>query len=40
LRITWLFLAVVEVAAGAVEEFVWVAWSAPGERGVFGVVVE
>ena len=30
----WLFLAAVEVAASAVEELVWVARSAPGERGV------
>ena len=29
----WLFLSAVKVAAGAVEEFVWVAWSASGERG-------
>jgi hypothetical protein len=36
----WLFLAAVEVAAGAVDEFVRVAWSAPGECGVLGVVVE
>ena len=35
-----LFLAVVRVAAGAVEELVGVARPAPAERGVFGVVVE
>jgi hypothetical protein len=35
-----LFLAAVEVASGAVEQFVGVAGSFAGEGGVFGVVVE